>query len=187
MSLPSAALGLCLLTAALQPADGGFGDNPVTEHFDDEFSSLFLKSTKKSYVFRKSKKEEKPVMVVMTRMGCGACQNLKQSVNLAKGETTIKTIASEFLIVHAEGTKADEWQQPHQGYAPQVLFFAPGETQPLLIHGTVNAQPHYFHDHDTILWGMQKTLEVVESGERSNPEVGDKGDGGGFTGTRTDL
>eukprot|EP01043_Picozoa_sp_COSAG02_P010451 COSAG02_NODE_367_length_23739_cov_16.775127_9_plen_198_part_00 len=166
---------------------GAFGSTPVTEHFDEEFSSFFLKSTKKSYALRKSKKEEKPLMVVMTRAGCGACQNLKQSVKLAQGETTIKTVASEFLIVHAEGTNADEWQQPYQGYAPQVLFYAPGETQPLPIHGTAEAQPHYFHDHDTMLWGMKKTLEVVESGERYNREVGDKGEGGGFTGTRTDL
>lgn len=166
---------------------GAFGSTPVTEHFDEEFSSFFLKSTKKSYALRKSKKEEKPLMVIMTRAGCGACQNLKQSVKLAQGETTIKTIASEFLIVHAEGLKADEWQQPYQGYAPQVLFYAPGETRPLPIHGTVEAQPHYFHDHDTMLWGMRKTLEVVESGERYNREIGDKGEGGGFTGTRTDL
>jgi hypothetical protein len=92
------------------------------------------------------------------------------------------------------------------------MFYAPGETEPLPIHGTAEAQPYFFHDHDTILWsvvnpsfsgrccgcpysndlsasfwspksvgnlsfahrGMRKTLEVVESGERYNREVGDK-------------
>jgi hypothetical protein len=34
---------------------------------------------------------------------------------------------------------------------------------------------------------MKKTLEVVESGERYNREIGEQGEGGGFTGTRTDL
>ena len=97
-----------------------------------------------------------------------------------------------------------------RGYAPQVMFYAPGETEPLPIHGTAEAQPHFFHDQDTVLWGMKKTLyvqhqhlggcrvaseglsgvglgrrDVVESGERWNREGNP--DTGGFTGTRTDL
>jgi hypothetical protein len=185
--LLGAIIAVCLLLALPDGADGAFGHAPVAEFFDKDFSKFFIPSTKKSYSLRKSKKTEKPLMVIMTRAGCGACQNLKQSVNLAQGEETIKSIADEFIIVHAEGTQADEWQQPYQGYAPQVLFYAPGETQPLPIHGTAEAQPYFFHDHDTILWGMKKTLEVVESGERYNREIGEQGEGGGFTGTRTDL
>ena len=47
-----------------------------------------------------------------------------------------------------------------RGYAPQVMFYAPGETEPLPIHGTAEAQPHFFHDQETVLWGMKKTLYV---------------------------
>jgi hypothetical protein len=91
--LLGAIIAVCLLLALPDGADGAFGHAPVAEFFDKDFSKFFIPSTKKSYSLRKSKKTEKPLMVIMTRAGCGACQNLKQSVNLAQGEETIKSIA----------------------------------------------------------------------------------------------
>ena len=46
------------------------------------------------------------------------------------------------------------------------MFYAPGETEPLPIHGTAEAQPHFFHDQDTVLWGMKKTLYVPAPASR---------------------
>ena len=67
MRLVAAISGMGVLAViAPRTVNGAFGHTPVTEHFDDEFSSFFLKSTKKSYALRKSKKEEKPLMVIMT-------------------------------------------------------------------------------------------------------------------------
>lgn len=76
----------CALAALLfRGVEGAFGSAKVTESFDSAFSASFLSGSvsKKSYCLRKSKKQNKPLMVIMTRTGCGACQNLKQSVNMA--------------------------------------------------------------------------------------------------------
>ena len=72
-----ARMALLLAAAALvalapEGARGAFGHAKVAEHFDAEISKHFLSSTKKSYALRKSRKENKPLMVMLTRRGCGA-------------------------------------------------------------------------------------------------------------------
>ena len=59
-------------------------------------------------------------------------------------------------------------QREGQTYAPQTYFYAPGEERPLPIEGSSTKSPHFFHDEATLVWGMQKALEVVRTGERSN-------------------
>ena len=59
-----------------------WGNNPITTEFDGSVKSSFISSAKKSYAMRKAKKAGKPLMVLLTKKGCGACQNLKQSVNM---------------------------------------------------------------------------------------------------------
>ena len=110
------ATAAALAAVAPEGARGAFGHAKVAEHFDAAMSKHFLSSTKKSYALRKSRKENKPLMVMLTRRGCGACQNLKQSFNLATGEDTVQKLAAagDFLVVHAEGSQGDEWQRPYQ-------------------------------------------------------------------------
>ena len=75
------AVVLAALAVLPSPAASGFGSMKVAEHFTEDISRHFLKSTKKSYALRYSRNHEKPLVVILTRKGCGACQNLKQSVN----------------------------------------------------------------------------------------------------------
>jgi len=151
--------------------EGAFGHAKVTQNFDKEVSAHFLGSTKRSYVLRKSATEGKPVLVLLTNPGCGACQNLKQSINMGGG---VKKLLSEgrVLVVHAQGNKAtDEWKEMDHEYVPQTYFFAPGERHPLPIHGTSETSPHFFHDDATLKWGLEKMLEVVRTGQRSNQDL----------------
>ena len=55
-------------------------------------------------------------------------------------------------------------------YVPQTYFYAPREETPLPIHGTSDSSPHFLHDESTLLWGLEKMIEVVKSGERYNSE-----------------
>ena len=156
---------LVLLLASLSAARAAWGHGKVTEHFDEEISAHFVKSTKVSYAKRRAIKQGKPLLVLLTKRGCGACQNLKQSVN---NGADVRSLLGDFVVVHAENAAMAEWQAPGQGYAPQTYFYAPGEDTPLPIQGTSEGSPHFFHDEATLVWGMRKALEVVASGERSN-------------------
>jgi hypothetical protein len=133
---------LALLLVQLGGTSAAFGQNKPAEHFDSGVSKHFLPSSKKSYAMRKATKAEKPLLVILTRQGCGACQNLKQSVNFG-GEFAALLAKGDFLVVHAENQQAAEWQEPGQGYAPQTYFFAPGEDKPLPILGTSEGSPHF--------------------------------------------
>jgi thioredoxin-related protein len=72
------------------PVGAAFGHNKVTESFDAEVSKHFLGSAKVSYARRKAKKQNKPLIVLLTKPGCGACQNLKQSVRLQSGPCSLR-------------------------------------------------------------------------------------------------
>lgn len=125
------------------------------------------------YAKRVAAKKGRPLMVLLTKKGCGACQNLKQSVNRG---AELAPLLSQLVVVHAENDAATEWQQPGNAYAPQTYFFAPGEDEPLPILGTSETSPHFFHDETTLVWGAKKAIEVVATGERMNKK-----------GERTDL
>ena len=164
------ALLVTLLLHLSSPSSAAFGSASVTEHFDAELSSSFLPSSKRSYAMRMAANSAKPLLVLLTRRGCGACQNLKQSVNMG---ADLKGLLSggAFVVVHAEGAAAEQWMAQGQGYMPQTYFYAPGEEVPLPILGSSESSPHFFHDEATLLWGARKALEVVASGERHNAEL----------------
>ena len=47
----------------------------------------------------------------------------------------MRGLLSDFVVCHAEGKFATEWfEKGQEGYVPQTLFFAPGESKPLPIH-----------------------------------------------------
>jgi hypothetical protein len=124
----------------------GFGQAKPAENFDEEVSKHFIKSNKPSYAKRRAKKHDKPLMVLLTRSGCGACQNLKQSVNHGTG---VKQFLEKFVVVHAENNHCAQWQLEGHGYAPQTMFFPPGEDNPLPINGNNDNSPHFLHDDAT--------------------------------------
>ena len=62
--------------------EGAFGHAKVTQNFDKEVSAHFLGSTKRSYVLRKSATEGKPVLVLLTNPGCGACQAKQHAMSI---------------------------------------------------------------------------------------------------------
>ena len=160
-----------LAVAAVSTCDAAWGNNPVTQNFDEQTSKHFIGSSKRSYALRKSKKLNKPIIVLLTKKGCGACQNLKQSVNMDSAKLGLDTLLSNFVVVHAEGAEMEQWQGQGEGYAPQTYFFAPGEDQPLPVLGTSKTSPHFFHDADTLKWGMETAIKAVETGARSNTEL----------------
>ena len=114
---------------------------PQVKGFDATVAQYFLASTDKKNAWRASEVQKKPVLVFVTRAACPHSTALKQAINTG---TAIKKFleGGRFLVVHAEDHEANEWQQPYQGYSPQVTFWAPGETdKPLPIHGDTGTSP----------------------------------------------
>jgi len=109
-----------LLLASTAAAEWRPGQNKPAEHFDNEISKHFLGSAKRSYCLRKAKKKNLPLLVLLTRPGCGACQNLKQSVNRG---TELKALAAsgKLLLVLAEGDAQAQWQAEGQVLTRRVL------------------------------------------------------------------
>ena len=88
--------------SSFEATDAAFGHNKVTEKFDTGVSAHFLLSAKVSYAKRKAKKLNKPLMVLLTKPGCGACQNLKQSVGGLAG-TALRIFNKQVLMVFLTG------------------------------------------------------------------------------------
>eukprot|EP00729_Bicosta_minor_P008951 gene8951-16321_t len=137
------AFSLCslLLIGVAPVVDAAFGQSKPVEHFDKDISKHFISTTKRSYVLRKAAKVDKPVVVLITRPGCGACQNLKQSLNMG---SSVKALLDKelVLVVHVEG----------RGMEEPGKFLRTADT-PLPIHGTSEGSPHFFHDESTLAWG----------------------------------
>jgi thioredoxin-related protein len=129
---PQLLRSLTVLLLLPAPSEGAFGSAQVADKFDPDIVKQFLKTTRRSYALRRAAKHGKPLMVLLTKQGCGACQNLRQAVNRG---TEMRGLLSDFVVCHAEGKFAAEWfEKGQEGYVPQTLFFAPGESKPLPIH-----------------------------------------------------
>merc|ERR1712039_456486 len=106
----------------------------------------------------------KPLMVILTRPGCGACQNLKQSVNFG---SKVKERLSKFVVVHGEGNEGLEaWATKGETYFPQTYFFPPGENKPLPIQSQNDKAKYFLHDDETMAWGMDTAVMAVQTGAR---------------------
>jgi hypothetical protein len=135
---------------------------------DDDLAVHFLRNPKRAYAMRAAKKANKPLMVILTQRDCSACHHLLQSIN---DGTQARDLLPRFIGIHVDRPNAwKAWKRAGHDYMPQTLFFPPGEKEMLPILGTSDESPHYLHDEDTVVWGMQTCLEAVASGARWNTE-----------------
>ena len=155
------------------------GSNKIANHFEAGSLPGLLSSAKRSYALRTSAKKNQALMVILTRTGCAACQNLKQSVN--RGTKLRERLAEGNIVVaHAEGAAAAEWRvgvAAEAGYDPAVFFYPPwrnkhGDAEPLPIHGGSENSPFFLHDEETLLWAVDIAIGAVRDGKRGadNPD-----------------
>ena len=71
-----------------------------------------------SYAKRRAARLGKPLLVLLTRSGCGACQNLKQSFN--RGQDAV-ALLDKFVVVHAQDEQQAQWQAPSHGSEHLIL------------------------------------------------------------------
>ena len=158
-------LTTCLLCVLVGLAELAGGERPASgDAFDADIAEQFLGTAKKAAALRAARRSGTPLMVLLTQSGCGACQWLKATIN---NGTAVRSLLPSFTVVHAH--KLGQWKHwcdESDCPMPQTLWFAPGERHRLLVHGTYSEFPYFFHDEETLEWGMRKVLEIVASGER---------------------
>ncbi len=100
--------------------------------------------------------EGKPGVVFVTQPWCGACKNLKKSINASP---QLKTLLGQFVVAHASGNDGTQWQGGEgksDGYIPRVYFFNPDGSR----HEVAAPNPKYEFFFPTAL-GVEKGLKQV--------------------------
>lgn len=126
---------LCSIVAA--PASSSAIGDAEFEIF--EFSSA-------ANAAAQSRSTRKPIMLIQTLKGCGACMMLKQSVN--RGHF-VRSLFDQFVAVHVTATEMHSQavnellgNVSRAAYYPAAYFFSPGDHVELDVPA-LNADPRY--------------------------------------------
>ena len=109
------------------------------------------------------RREGKPGVVFVTQPWCGACKNLKKSIN---GSPELKTLLGQFVVAHASGNDGTQWQGGEgksDGYIPRVYFFNPDGSR----HEVDAPNPDYeffFPSSAAVEKGLKQVLASVTDG-----------------------
>lgn len=127
-----------------------------------DVAAHFFEPTDPSHVHAEAGKINKPTMAIVMTQWCGACNNLRASVNSG---TKVKALLDKFLVVYVEDDATKhEWSKSGEDYVPQVHWFSPVGRR-LAVYAETEAYKHYFADEDTLEAAMQKALELTASEE----------------------
>jgi len=110
----------------------------------------------------KAKEENKPLMLIIHKTWCGACQTLKGKFAKAK---MIAELAKNFIMVNAEDDE-EPWEEDYQPdggkYIPRIFFLSP-EGQ--VLKDVINPKdeykqyPYYYSNPAPIITVMQSVLK----------------------------
>merc|ERR1712166_337079 len=92
------------------------------EGLDAEIESKFVPAAQAT---AKAAELGKPLMVLITELWCGACKNLKKTLNQSP---EFKAMLDSFVTVHVGKEEAAKWKEQGHGYVPQTYFFSPEGT-----------------------------------------------------------
>jgi len=110
----------------------------------------------------KAKEEKKPLMLIIHKTWCGACQTLKGKFAKAK---MIAELAKKFIMVNAEDDE-EPWEEEYQPdggkYIPRIFFLSPDGQ---VLKDVVNPKdeykqyPYYYSNPAPIITVMQSVLK----------------------------
>jgi len=110
----------------------------------------------------KAKEEKKPLMLIIHKTWCGACQTLKGKFAKAK---MIAELSKNFIMVNAEDDE-EPWEEEYQPdggkYIPRIFFLSPeGEVLKDVINpkDEYKQYPYYYSNPAPIITVMQSVLK----------------------------
>jgi hypothetical protein len=141
------------------PEQVGIAFNPewkvadLDKDFDSEVSAHFIPSAKVKYAKRRAVKDDRPLLVLLTKTGCKESNGLKHTINLG---TDVVGFLQNFTVVHAQDQQMAPWQHISGGtYTPQTMLFAPGGDTP--IHNKHSqVAPHKYVDEVGLMFMMRQ-------------------------------
>jgi len=119
----------------------------------------FVSAVNVDDIRREVAEKQKPGIVFVTQPWCGACKNLKRSINQ---HDEVKELMENFVVVHAAEEAGNQWQAPGQqdGYIPR-LYFLDLNGNVLDVVGPNAQHSHFFPDGNSVKKGMEQTLAKV--------------------------
>jgi len=131
--------------------------NPLARGWGDSIDWVTLEEGQE-----RAREERKPVMLLIHKTWCGACQTLKGKFAKAK---MIAELAKSFIMVNAEDDE-EPWEeefQPDGGkYIPRIFFISPDGQ---LLKDVINPKdeykqyPYYYSNPAPIIHAMQSVLQ----------------------------
>ena len=103
----------------------------------------------------------KPGVVFVTQPWCGACKGLKKSIN---GDSEFKDMLKKFVVVHASGDDASQWQGEGQadGYIPRV-YFLKSNGKMIDVPAPNEQYKYFFPSSAAVKSGLETLLEAENS------------------------
>jgi len=147
--------------------------NPLARGWGDNINWIDLEAG-----IEVAKEEKKPLMLLIHKTWCGACQTLKGKFAKAK---MIAQLAKNFVMVNAEDDE-EPWEEeyyPDGGkYIPRIIFLSPeGQVLKDIINpkDEYKQYPYYYSNPAPIITAMQTVLQkygiTIPGKEGKNGEV----------------
>eukprot|EP00747_Dinoflagellata_sp_TGD_P178731 gnl/TRDRNA2_/TRDRNA2_28213_c0_seq1.p1 gnl/TRDRNA2_/TRDRNA2_28213_c0~~gnl/TRDRNA2_/TRDRNA2_28213_c0_seq1.p1 ORF type:complete len:188 (+),score=38.02 gnl/TRDRNA2_/TRDRNA2_28213_c0_seq1:49-564(+) len=135
------------------------------EPWSDEVKALFVENSfkDKEAALKLSKEQNKPIMVMITKMDCPACNGIRTLVNGPEG-VFVRNLFEKFVLVHLTEDEIElvkQYRQPGMSYTPQFYFFA-SDGKLLDVKPGVKDWKYYFFSIDEIRDGMRKALSMYK-------------------------
>lgn len=131
------------------------------EGWAKDVAAHFVEPHLPEHVHAEASKANKTAMVIVMTTWCGACNNLRISVNSG---TKVKSLLDKFTVAYSEDEEGkNAWQEHGQDYVPQVYFFSPSGKK-LGVHTETEKYKYFFSDENTLERGMKEALALTETG-----------------------
>jgi len=126
---------------------------------------------------KKSKKSNKPILLLTTKPGCPACMVLKAQMN---NRTELPELLKRFVFVMADQSDAQSMKYTkkllkpaeHPTYVPSTMFLRPGAIGAELdITGPNEKAPYFLASSELLIEGMNAALDIVAE-ERARTQEG---------------
>jgi len=118
-----------------------------------------------------AKMQRKPIMLIIHKSWCGACQSLKAKFEQKTAQQQLKLYAKHFVISNVEDDDEpwEEEYQPDGKYIPRVIFTSPdGEVLDEIVNDKAeyDGYKYYYTNPAQVMTSMRKVMDIYGLGDK---------------------